>query len=110
MINLPHDAADLMLAPVVLGLNANLERLGKLSIHELATEVALVSNVPDWTRGLREQGLIRAISDGVECHGWDLSFEQRGLCVSHDRREIVLGLPAQCAAYLAGDHRAVQTH
>jgi hypothetical protein len=107
MMDIPHDAADLMLAPVVLALNARLEKLSTMRLDELAKDIALTSNVPDWTRGLREEGLVRTVADGVDCHGWELSVEPRGLCISHARREIVLGLPVQCRAYLDGEHRAV---
>lgn len=105
MYQIPHDSSDLMLAPVVLAINERLERLSKLSLPELATEVALVGNVPDWTHGLREDGLVATVKEGIECHGWELSWETRGLCLAHGTRSIVLGVPANLSAYLAGDHR-----
>lgn len=105
MIALPHDTSDLLLAPVLLAIDSNVNRLARLTLEELAIEVALVSNVPDRTRAERELGLIRTVCQGVECHGWDFSWDARGLRLSHNDRHIVLGVPQQFAGYLHGHHR-----
>jgi hypothetical protein len=102
MTSLPHDATDLLLAPVVLALDARIEELGRLDAEQLSFGVALESDRPDWTRQLREESLIRAVSHLIDCHGWQLSWDPRGLRVSHGTNAVVLGVPATFVAYLEG--------
>jgi hypothetical protein len=58
----PHDVTDLYLAPVVLAVDARIEKLGRLGKDGLAYEVALESDSPDFTRRIREDGLIRTVT------------------------------------------------
>lgn len=102
MITLPQNTADLMLAPVVLAINDRLEELGALSLDELRTQVALESNAPDWSRRFREMGLLASIRYLIDCHGWELSFDARGLRMVHGDRSLVLGIPPNLTAYLDG--------
>ncbi|HEY1536349.1 MAG TPA: hypothetical protein VGF76_20155 [Polyangiaceae bacterium] len=44
---LPHDVADLRLAPVALTIEAQIEELSALSLQELHVHVGLVSDRPD---------------------------------------------------------------
>jgi hypothetical protein len=108
MIELPHDASDLLLAPMLLAIEANIERLSRLSLADLVMEVALVSNVPDWSRADREAGLTRTVCAQVDCHDWKFSWVPRGLAVSHHDRRIVLGIPPQFVSYLDGVHRVAR--
>jgi hypothetical protein len=105
MIALPHDTSDLLLAPVLLAVDANIDRLAVLTLEELAVEVALVSNIPDRSRPEREQGLIRTVCQDVDCHGWQFAWVARGLQLSHHQRHVVLGVPQQFGGYLHGHHR-----
>jgi hypothetical protein len=98
----PHDVSDLYLAPLLLALDARLEELGQLDSEDLSRQVALVSDQPDWTRELRESGLLRAVQHFIDCHHWELSWDPRGLRVAHASRHLVLGLPANLVEYLAG--------
>jgi hypothetical protein len=102
MTSLPHDTTDLLLAPVVLALDARISELGRLDPEQLAMHVALTGDTADWTRQLREQALIRAVSHLIDCHGWELSWDPRGLRVSHGGHTVVLGVPRTFAAYLEG--------
>jgi hypothetical protein len=99
---LPHDAADLYLAPLLLVLNERLEELNGLALDDLRVHVGLVSDQPDWSRDMRETGLLHAISHTIDCHDWTLSWHQRGLRVSHGKHQVVLGVPATFAGYLDG--------
>ena len=108
MIALPHDTSDLLLAPMLLGIDANIDRLSALPLDELAIEIAVISNVPDRTRIEREEGLTKTVCENVECHDWELTWVPRGLCVSHHNRRVVLGAPPHFADYLDGNHRAAR--
>jgi hypothetical protein len=100
MATRPHDITDLYLAPVVLAVDARIEELGRLDKSGLAYEVALESDSPDFTRHMREEALLRAITHLVDCHGWKFSWEPRGLRLSHDAHSLVLGVPAVFLDYL----------
>ncbi len=102
---LPHDATDLYLAPLLLALNEHLEELSRLDLDQLHVHVGLVSDQPDWTRDIRETGLLQAIKHTIDCHDWELSWHQRGLLVSHGKHQVVLGIPKTFSDYLDGAHR-----
>jgi len=100
MAKAPHDLSDLYLAPVVLAVDARLEELGKLDAGQLAYEVALTTNRPDFTRTMREEALIAAVEHLIEMHHWTLSWDRRGLRLSHDEHTLVLGVPATFGEYV----------
>jgi hypothetical protein len=100
MADRPHDVTDLYLAPVLLAVDAKIEALGKLDKDGLAYEVALESNSLDVTRQLREEALIRAIAHLIETHRWELSWDPRGLRMTHDEHTFVLGVPPVFHDYL----------
>jgi hypothetical protein len=94
MADRPHDVTDLYLAPVLLAVDARIEKLGKLDKDDLAYEVALESDIPDITRRMREEGLIKTITHLTETHHWEFSWDPRGLRMTHDAHSFVLGIPA----------------
>jgi hypothetical protein len=96
----PHDVTDLYLAPVALAVDARIEKLGQLGKDGLAYEVALESDEPDFTRRIREDGLIRTVTHLIDCHGWEFSWDPRGLRLTHDAHTFVLGIPAVFLEYL----------
>jgi hypothetical protein len=96
----PHDLSDLYLAPVVLGVDARIEELGRLDKRGLAYEVALESDEPDFTRDMREEALIRTITHLIDRHGWEFGWDPRGLRLTHDAHTLVLGIPAGFLEYL----------
>jgi hypothetical protein len=102
---LPHDTADLYLAPLLLVLDERLEELSRLELDELHVHVGLVSDQPDWTREIREAALLQAIRHTIDCHDWDLSWHARGLLASHGRHRVVLGVPKTFSEYLDGAHQ-----
>ena len=103
MATRPHDVADLYLAPVVLTVDARIEELGQLDAKRLAFEVALESDSLDVTHKMREEALIRTVQHLIDCHGWQLSWDPRGLRLTHDGHTLVLGVPAVFHDYLAGN-------
>jgi hypothetical protein len=105
MADRPHDVTDLYLAPVVLAVDAKIEKLGKLDKDGLIYEVALESDTPDTTRSMREQALILTVTHLTDTHGWALSWDPRGLRMTHGAHSFVLGIPAVFHDYL-GDGQA----
>jgi hypothetical protein len=100
MATRPHDASDLYLAPVMLAVDARIEELGKLDKSQLVYEVALETNSLDVTRAMREEALIRAVKHLIELHHWELSWDPRGLRMTHHEHTFVLGVPAVFLQYL----------
>ena len=96
----PHDVSDLYLAPVLLAVDARIEELGKLDKDRLSYEVALESDTPDTTRRMREDALIRTVAHLVDTHHWELSWDPRGLRLTHDTHTFVLGIPSVFRDYL----------
>jgi len=96
----PHDITDLYLAPVALAVDARIAELGRLDKERLAYEVGLESDTPDFTRQMREEGLIRTVTHLVETHDWKFSWDPRGLRLTHDEHTFVLGIPAVFIEYL----------
>jgi hypothetical protein len=100
--NLPHDITDLHLAPVVLAIDARITALGALDFETLVLRVALESNCPDWSRDDRERGLLESARHFIDCRGWVLSWDPRGIRLSHDEHSVVLGVPPTFDDYLSG--------
>jgi len=100
MANRPHDIADLYLAPVALAVDARIEELGHLGKDQLAYEVALESDSPGFTRSMRQEALIRAITHLIDTHDWTFGWDPRGIRLSHDAHTFVLGIPATLREYV----------
>jgi len=58
---LPHDVPDLLLAPVVLALDARLEELGRLGGEALRNRIASDSGIGDTTPQLREAAVVATV-------------------------------------------------
>jgi hypothetical protein len=106
MATVPHDITDLYLAPVVLTVDARIEELGQLDKDRLAYEVALESDSPGFTTGMRQEALIRAITHLTDCHGWEFRWDPRGLRLTHGAHTFVLGVPAVFHEYMEDDSKA----
>jgi hypothetical protein len=101
MATLPHDISDLYLAPVVLALDGRIEELGKLDAEALAATVALDSDRPDRSRYEREAGLLAAVGYLIDRQGWELSWDPRGIRLTHGKHALVLGVPGSFTEFLA---------
>ena len=108
MTTLPHDVADLHLAPVLLALDARLSELGMLDLDELVQRVAIDSDQADWTEDMRRSGLIGTVQHFIDLRGWKLSWDLRGLRIKHGRHHVVLGIPSTFRSYIDGAHRTVR--
>jgi len=98
----PHDPSDLLLAPMALRLDQQLDQLAGLSPRELELYVCLQTDSDPHTLEQRRELLLAALSRDVEMHAWELSWEERGLALRHDGRHLVLGTPDSVRHYLAG--------
>ena len=102
MRNMPHDVSDLYLAPVVLSIDAKLDDLATMEPRALAQRVAVESNLPDWSREDRERALLESIQHFVDCRGWTVTWDPRGLRLSHAEHTLVLGVSTNLADYRSG--------
>ncbi len=97
----PHDIADLYLAPVVLAVDARIDELAALSDEKLALHIAIASDRPDWTDDMRRDAVLRAACHLIDLHGWELSWDDRGIRLAHGKHSLVLGIPPNVGRYLA---------
>ena len=102
MTTLPHDLSDLHLAPVVLALDARISELSLLDVQELTERVALESDLADWTRDMRISGILETLSHFIDCHGWTLSWDPRGVRVERGLNGVVLGVGPSLVEYVDG--------
>ena len=102
MTERPHDIPDLYLAPVALAVEARVTELGVLDDEELALRVGLASDKPDWSADLRRDALLNTISHLIEMHGWSVSWDARGVRLSHGSHSLVLGVPSNLQRYVDG--------
>jgi hypothetical protein len=102
MTNRPHDVVDLYLAPVALALDARIAELAELTPEELGYRAAVEANTSNWTPEMRDDGLLRAVTYLIELHGWQVSWHERGIKVSHEKHELVLGVPDSFSVYRRG--------
>ena len=98
----PHDTSDLFLAPVTIQFDQRIDELGRLGPKALSDEIALESDLADWTRDLREAALLRALGYLIDTHNWVPSWDPRGLRLSHGERHVVLGIPDSFEEFLSG--------
>jgi hypothetical protein len=103
---IPNDLPDLYLAPVLLEVEARVDRLSTLAPDDLSVEIALTSDAPDWSRAWREQALATALQHLLDLHGWTLSVDGRGVRLEHRRRTVTIALPPQLEEFLAGPQGA----
>jgi hypothetical protein len=93
---------DLRLAPVALAVDAAIEELGQLPLEKLAWKVESYRDVTDITADDRMHWLLAQIESRVEMGHWELSFDDRGIRMTHKEHTLVLGAPATFRAYVEG--------
>jgi hypothetical protein len=103
MTTMPHDVSDLYLAPTALAVDAVLVELGTLSDDDLAFQISVASDCPDYSMTLREEAVLRAVGHLVDdLHGWTAAWDPRGIRLTHGTHALVLGVPANVWAYREG--------
>jgi hypothetical protein len=103
---LPHDVADLQLAPVALALNEELGMLSPLGGAELERHILIAANRSTGDlaeRAERERLLVHVVTRAVDLHGWEVSCDPRGLRMTHGGHTLVLGLSRAMHQFLADD-------
>jgi hypothetical protein len=101
MTRRPHDPTDLYLAPVALAVDARLDELAGLTRAELAERVALETNREAHSAEAARHALVDEVTYLIELHGWEVSWDPRGIRLSHDEYSLVLGAPAVFAEFVA---------
>ncbi len=97
----PHDISDLLLAPLALRLDQELEAVSGLTAEELHLRVCLTTDRDPRTTEQRRRLLLEMLERYVDTHAWRLSWGARGLVLSHDHRQIVLGVPDNVRRFVA---------
>ena len=100
MPTLPHDYADLLLAPTILAVDARLSELALLDVTELAERIAIEGDHHDLTAQMRSAGLLRTVEAYIDMHGWTLTWDPRGIRLQHGAQHVVLGVPPTFRAYV----------
>jgi hypothetical protein len=106
---MPRDLTDLQLAPTALALEHRLKEMGELDLDQLTERIAIESNCPDWTREMRDAGLLSTVAYLIDLNGWELSWDPRGLRMKHALHSLVLGVPPTFTAYREGAGRKARS-
>lgn len=96
----PHDYVDLFLAPVALRIDQRLEEFATLDRDDLHKRVVLEMNSEADERTHRARDVVGSVTDLLELHGWDTSWDDRGLRLTHGPHSLVLGVPRNITAYV----------
>lgn len=97
----PHDATDLLLSPVALAIDERLEELAKLDAGELQRRIAWETNSEPRNSDEAAQALVASITYLLDTHGWEVSWDTRGIRLHHENHHVVLGVPENLADYVA---------
>ncbi len=101
MTTRPHDVVDLYLAPVAIELDRRLRAFEGLSEKDIDYHVAVSTNREPGPREDRPRLVLADLTHALETHGWGLDWVPRGLRMSNDDHELVLGIPESLRVYLA---------
>jgi hypothetical protein len=100
---LPHSAADLALAPVLIAIERNLSQLRDSSDPEYDLALQL-NDDSGWYHTPRERArrIQEAATRGVAAHGWQItpSADLQGLIVAHGSYRVSLMLGRRLARYV----------
>jgi hypothetical protein len=97
---MPHDTADLALAPVVLQLEAEIQKYSGLTQDEVVLRVATETDTQPRSAHARRAAVVDALTHFVDLHGWETRITSRGLRLSHGDNTVTLGLPRSIHTYL----------
>ena len=98
---MPHGIADLHCAPVVIAYDRRIAELAGLNVHRLADRVEIENNRVGLTRKQRQEDLLDTVGRCIDRHGWETSWDVRGIRLSHGHYSVVLGVPEAFNAYIA---------
>ena len=101
MTPLPHDLADLAMAPVLIAVDTQLESFCGATQHEIAFRIALETDRQPRDAAQRAEAVLETLLRFVDMHGWEARWSTRGLRLSHGDHEVTLGVPSNLISYLA---------
>jgi hypothetical protein len=101
MARAPHDLADLRLAPVALALDEQIEAYSGLDAAELLRRVSLETNREPRTADERRSCLIESVTRFIDLHGWEVSWDPRGLEIRHGDHRLVLGVSEDLRSFIS---------
>jgi len=104
----PHSAADLAMAPVLIGIERNLAPLRSSTDLELALALALNDDDSMYPGAEeRAQRVLRSAIRNVDLHGWAVAPtpDRHGLTVSHGEYTVSIMLGAQLTGYVERGYR-----
>lgn len=100
MALMPHDTADLALAPVVIRLDREIGMYSGLTQEEVVERIAAEPDSQASSFPARRAALLRALTQFVDLHGWDARINDRGLRLSHGDNAVTIGFPRSLRTYL----------
>lgn len=100
MPTLPHDLADLSLAPLVLHLDEQLASYDGLSTEQIGLRLAVETNSEPRSGPARKERMLEALTRFVDMHGWEVCWTTRGLRLSNHTHSVTLGAPPTLATFL----------
>jgi hypothetical protein len=103
----PHDTTDLLLAPVALAIDARLQELAVLNASSLQQRITWETNMVSWSSEEAGRAVVADVTYLIPTHGWDVSWDARGIRLQHGEHSVVLGAPDNVRDYVASAHRSV---
>lgn len=97
----PHDPTDLLLSPVALAIDERLEELAKLDAEELSRRIAWETNSQPRNAAEATRALVSSLTYLIDTHGWEVSWDTRGIRLHHDDHDVVLGVPENLVRFVA---------
>ena len=97
----PHDPTDLLLSPVALAIDERLEELAKLDAAELTRRIAWETNTEPRNSDEAARALVASITYLLDTHGWEVSWDTRGIRLHHAEHDVVLGVPDNLVEFVA---------
>ena len=97
----PHDATDLLLSPVALAIDERLEEFASMDATEISKRIVWETNMQPRTAAEAGRALVASLTYLLDTHGWEVSWDARGIRLHHENHDVVLGVPDNLLDYVA---------
>jgi hypothetical protein len=97
----PRDTTDLLLAPVALEIDQRLQSLAGLDRSALDSRIAWETNMAPLSEKDAKRAVVADLAYLIGTHGWDISWDARGIRLKHGKHSIVLGVPDNVRSYVS---------
>jgi hypothetical protein len=101
----PHDATDLLLSPVALAIDERIEEFAGLDAIEISKRIVWETNMQPRTAEEAGRALVASLTYLLDTHGWEVSWDSRGVRLHHDDHDVVLGVPDNLMDFVAAAGR-----